>query len=171
MSETPKHPMNARRRVDSRGRTYWITIEWASGQGALVPTELRVRCNHGVDATLVREIKVATEIDEARKAQVDLMSASREWLPEEARKRAEEILESWRRPEDDLDLLGVIAVTYRAAGRAPARAVYEELQRRGVEVSRSQAGKLIMRCREVGLLGPAEPRRAGERVEVEEEER
>lgn len=155
-------------RTDPRGRTYVVGVQWERNGAVLVPVELRVRCKGGVDATVLRAVPTAEVIAQARAGQVKLLRKASQWpdLPAADRQRAAELLDAERRPEDDLAVLEVVAATYRAASRAPAKAVHEELVRRGVEVSRPQAGKLIMRCRQLGLLGPAEPRRAGERVEI-----
>lgn len=154
-----------KRRTDPRGRVYAVGVIWAQRGTALVPVELRVRCEKwGVDATMVRDVPVGEVVAESRAGQVKLLRQALKWpeLSDEARKRAEELLEAERRPEDNLPLLELVADTYRAAGRAPAKAVHEELVRRGHDISRSQAGKLIMRCRQLGLLGRAEPRKGGE---------
>lgn len=160
------------RRTDSRGRPYWVEIEWGVNKGVLRATRLAVRSPDGVDATMVRDVRVAAEIADARERWLKLNETAIEWpeLSEEAKRRTAELIEAGRRrsPRDDLDLLELIATTYRtaiAAGRPPAKAVHDELERRKAGLSRGQVGKLIMRCREVGLLGPADGRRGGERIE------
>jgi hypothetical protein len=158
----------ARRRQDHRGRTYGVTLTWSIVSGELRPTAVEVVARGGVDASMLRNLPLAAIADEGRPAMAKLYEGhlGRPELSEAGRKQVRAVLMAARAPKDDPDLLELIATTYRQAAlktRAPTKTVHEELVKQGHELSRQQVGKLVMRCREVGLLGPAEPGRAGER--------
>lgn len=152
---------------DYRGRAYVVKLTWSLVARELRPTAVEVSAKGGVDASLLRSVPLAAIVDEDRLKMAELYEAhlERPELSEAARKRVREVLAAGRAPAQDPDLLELVATTYRDAAvktRAPTKAVHEELVRRGHDLSRQQVGKLVMRCRQVGLLGPAEPRRAGE---------
>lgn len=157
-----------RRERDHRGRLYVVELEWAVLAGELKPAAVTVRSEAGVDASMLRHVPLAAIADEARPKMAKLYEShlERPELRGPDRERVREVLAASRVPGEDPDLLELVATTYRRAviaTRAPTKAAHEELVRRGHKLSRQQVGKLVMRCRQVGLLGPAEPRRAGER--------
>jgi hypothetical protein len=156
-----------KRHHDHRGRLCVVSLEWFVVGGELKPTKVTIEAAAGVDASMLHRLPLTTIADEARGDMAKLWErhAERPELSEADRKRVRRVLAAARAPAADPDLLEVVATTYRQATRAtraPTKAVHEELMRRGHELSRQQVGKLVMRCREIGLLGPAEPRRAGE---------
>lgn len=153
---------------DHRGKRYVVHLAWEIVDGRWAVTEVRVTAKRGVDASMLRSLPLATLIAEDRKTHVKNWERYLEEprVPEEGRRRVREVLAAARAPADDPEVLELVALTYKRAdqlGEPPTKAVYEELLRRGYGLSRQQVGKLVMKCRQVGLLGPAEPRKAGER--------
>jgi hypothetical protein len=63
---------------------------------------------------------------------------------------------------DDTHWERVASVYREAGGRTPTQAVVDAFG-----VKRSTASAWVRRCRELGFLGPTEPRRPGERNQVE----
>lgn len=158
---------SGRRLQDRRGRQYGVILTWSIVAGELKPTKVEVVAQRGVDTSLLRHLPLATIADEARPKMAKLYEEHlrRPGLSAADRKRVREVLAAGRAPGEDPELLELVAATYRKAApatRAPTKAVHDELVRRGHDLSRQQVGKLVMKCRQVGLLGPAEPGRPGE---------
>lgn len=152
---------------DHRGRPWVVDLEWWVVGGELKPKAVTVTSAGGVDASMLRSVPLAAIADDGRPEMAELYRRhdERPELSAADRQRVRKVLAAARPPADDPELLELVATTYRRAAletRAPTKAVHEELVRRGRPLSRQQAGKLVMRCREVGLLGPAERGRPGE---------
>lgn len=152
---------------DHRGRRYVVDLEWSVVGGILTPTTVTLRSDSGVDTAMWRSVQLAAVADRSRATITELTEwhLDRPEISDADRKKVRRILAAGRAPKEDPDLLELVATTYRDAAlksRAPTKAVHEELVRRGHQLSRQQVGKLVMRCREVGLLGPARPGRPGE---------
>lgn len=169
MSNEPEHVGKSNfRHVDRRGRVAVLTLHWAEIGGQLGVVSAELSSKSGVDATMWRDVAFATAAEDGREgmAKVWRMHTERPEISEAARKKAERVLAAARPATENLELLELVAATYQEAhglGRPPTKAVHEELQRRGHRFSRQQVGKLVMRCRGVGLLGPAEQRKPGEK--------
>lgn len=159
------------KRVDYRGRPYWVQLRWAVVKGRLEVVGVDVSAAKGsaLDTSTLRALPLASIAAQERPKMAKLWEShlARPELSDVERRRVREVLAAARAPGDDPELLEFVALTYKAAhqaGRPPTKAVHEELIRKGYELSRQQVGKLVMRCRapEIGLLGPAAPGRAGE---------
>jgi hypothetical protein len=114
-----------------------------------------------VTASALRKVNIGTLIDgvvpdAVREAATEhpLFAAIAETFPTAARPKG-------RPPQYDLKHWKKVAAIYRkAGGRKPTQAVAD-----AENVSRSTAVGWVRRCRELGVLGPTEERRPGERAQ------
>jgi hypothetical protein len=167
MANDPQEVGKTFTRHDHRGRPFGVRLTWALIGRELKVVSVEISARDGVDASMVRDLPLRSVADQERPrmATVWRMHLDRPELSEADRKHVRAVLAAARAPRDDPELLELIAETYKAAyrkGVPPTKAVHEKLLEQGHELSRQQVGKLVMRCRQVGLLGPAEPRRGGE---------
>ncbi|MGH9042504.1 MAG: hypothetical protein ACRDZ3_19995, partial [Acidimicrobiia bacterium] len=128
-------------RRDRRGRFYGVTLKYEIVDGQLRVVSVAVSSRGGVDASMMRDVPLATLADEGRASQAKLwaMHLDRTEISDRTRRKVHRVLAASRAPGDDPELLELIATTYRRAhlaGDRPTKAVHEELVRRGHQVSR-----------------------------------
>ncbi len=140
---------------------------YREGRSDLVDLQLKEWDGGSITADAIRRIPWGEVIDEGRSMLADMLrdvadeeddelaahiQAGADLIEQTTRKRG--------RPRVSAEELSAVARTYREAVRFGADPVLEVAKALGV--TRSTASKRVMRAREVGMLGPAVPGKAGE---------
>lgn len=150
---------------DERGE-WTVGLEWAEVDGRVECVGVTVRHVEGakpVTASLLRSIPFGRFVaDKRRQRHGTLLRLATGYAGQRSEALAERQLDEYAagKPRYGEDHWRDVAEVYREAhrsGEAPTRAVAEVFG-----VSRTAAGKWVARCREAGLLGRTEQRKAGE---------